>query len=261
MAKKTALITGASSGIGYELAKIFAREGYDLVLVARSQAQLQLVAAELQKSHGTISNVIVKDLSDPKASDELFSETEQKAITIEVLVNSAGFANYGYLTETDKVKELELLELNIVALTLLTKLFLPGMKARGGGYILNLGSTASFFAGPLMATYYASKNYVLSFSAAINVEMEGTGVSVTALCPGPTVSGFQKRAAIADSKMLRGKMMDAKVVAEIGYMALMRRKAVVVPGLSNQIITLLTRFVPRSIATKLVLTNQQRIES
>ncbi|MBE8968493.1 SDR family oxidoreductase, partial [Nostocales cyanobacterium LEGE 12452] len=177
--KQTALITGASGGIGYEFVKLFAQDGYNLVLVARSVDKLNKIADEFKKKFGIDVKVISKDLSNPSAPEEIFRELEQASINVDVLVNNAGFATYGLFNEIDLNAEMQLLQVNVLCLTHLTKLFLKGMVQRGSGKILNLASTAAFQPGPLMAVYYASKAYVLSFSEAIANELEGTGVSVT----------------------------------------------------------------------------------
>ncbi len=177
---------------------------------------------------------------------------------MDVLVNNAGFASYGLFHELDMNKELELVQLNVKTLVHLTRLFLPGMEKRGRGRVLNVASTAAFQPGPLMANYYASKAYVLSFSEALANEMEGTGVTVTCLCPGPTRTGFQDRAAMQESKLVQGGLMDSMAVAKQGYAGLMAGQTIVVPGLQNWIGTLLPRFVPRKLATQLVRNLQER---
>ncbi|MCC5638579.1 SDR family oxidoreductase [Nostoc sp. CHAB 5844] len=256
--KKTALITGASGGIGYEFVKLFAQDGYNLVLVARSEQKLNQMADELKGKFGIDVKVIAKDLANPAAPEEVFSELQQAAIKVDILINNAGFASYGLFHETDLTAELQMLQVNVMCLTHLTKLFLKDMVKQGYGKILNLASTAAFQPGPLMAVYYASKAYVLSFSEAIANELEGTGVSVTALCPGPTESGFQKRAAMEDSKLVSGqKIMDAETVAKIGYEALFDNKTVVVPGLKNKLLTETVRFTPRKLVTKIVRSMQE----
>ncbi|MEB3179101.1 MAG: SDR family oxidoreductase [Nostocaceae cyanobacterium] len=258
---KTALITGASGGIGYEFVKLFAQDGYNLVLVARSQNKLEGIAEDFQNKYGITVKVIAKDLSLPAAPQEIYHELQQAGIKIDVLVNNAGFANYGLFHEIDMDKELQLLQVNIVCLTHLSKLFIPDMVKRGSGKILNLASTAAFQPGPLMAVYYASKAYVLSLSEAIANELEGTGVTVTALCPGPTESGFQQRAAMEDSKLVSGKkIMDAETVAKIGYDALMDGKTVVIPGVKNKIMAESVRFTPRKLVTKIVRNMQESKE-
>ena len=258
---KTALITGASSGIGYEFTRLFAKNGYNLVLVARSEKQLMQVAQELQEQFGVSVKVIVKDLSNASAPEEVFTELEQEGVTIDVLINNAGFATYGMFAEIDLATELQEVQLNMVTLTHLTKLFLPDMLKRRQGKILNVASTAAFQPGPLMAVYYATKAYVLSFSEALANELRGTGVSVTALCPGPTESGIQKRANMEDSALVSGKkMMDAARVAHSGYRALMASKTVVIPGLKNKLLAVAVRFSPRKVATQVARSMQERVK-
>ena len=258
--RKTALITGASGGIGYEFAKLFAQDGYNLVLVARSEQKLAQMANELSERHGILVKVLSKDLSHPATPDEIYADLQQESIDLNVLVNNAGFATYGFFTEIDLITELQMMQLNMLALTHLTKLFLQGMVEKKDGKILNLASTAAFQPGPLMAVYYATKAYVLSFSEAIANELEGTGVSVTALCPGPTQSGFQARANMEDSKLVRGGLMDTGTVARIGYRGLMEGKTIVIPGSRNRLGVLATRFVPRNMATRTVRRVQERAE-
>ncbi len=256
---KTALITGASSGIGLELARLFARDGYDLVLVARSQQQLMKLAEELQEKSSISVKVMAKDLSAASAPEEIYAELQQEAIEVDVLVNNAGFATYGMFAEIDLATELQEMQVNMVTLTHLTKLFLPGMLKKRFGRILNVASTAAFQPGPLMAVYYATKAYVLSFSEALANELHGTGVTVTALCPGPTRSGFQKRADMEDSRLVSGKIMDAPTVARIGYRGLMASKTVVIPGLKNKVLVQAVRVSPRKIVTQVARNMQERV--
>jgi len=210
---KTALITGASGGIGYELALLFARDQYDCVLVARSRDKLDELAARLESEFRVKTLVVAKDLSKPSTVDEIYEEVTAASLKVDALVNNAGFPVYGRFVETDLQAELEMLQVNVVALTALTKLFLRGMVERGTGHVLNLASTAAFVPGPLMAVYYASKAYVLSFSEALANELKGTGVTVTALAPGPTRSGFQERGKLEDARLVRGSLADAASVA------------------------------------------------
>lgn len=256
--RQTALITGASGGIGYELAKLFAEDGYNVVLIARNAQKLNEIAKDFEQKYRITAKVIAKDLSIPSAPDEIFAELQQERIAVNVLVNNAGFASYGLFHELDLAAQLQMLQVNIVCLTNLTHLFLKDMVKQGSGRILNLASTAAFQPGPLMGVYYATKAYVLSFSEAIANELEGTGVSVTALCPGPTESGFQQRAAMEDSKLVSGqKIMDAETVAKIGYRGLMENKTVIVPGVKNKILAESVRFTPRKLVTKLVRNMQE----
>lgn len=257
--QKTALITGASGGIGYEIAKLFASDGFNLVLVARNEQKLMQIAEDFEAKYGIAVKIIAKDLSIPTAPQEIFTEVQAAAIKINCLVNNAGFATYGFFAEVDLKQELELLQVNVVTLTHLTKLFMREMLKQKDGKILNIASTAAFQPGPLMAVYYASKAYVLSFSEAIANEVSGSGVSVTALCPGPTASDFQKRADMEQSKLIKGqKIMDAQTVAIAGYQGLMNNQAVVVPGLKNQLLALSVRFTPRNLVTQLVRNMQSK---
>lgn len=250
---KTALITGASSGLGYEFAQLFAQDRHNLILVARSEQKLTELANQLTGKCGISVKLIIKDLSAPSAAEEVFAEVQKSAMPVSFLVNNAGFATYGFFTETDLMAELQMMQVNMVTLTHLTKLFLPDMIRRQQGKILNVASTAAFQPGPLMTVYYATKAYVLSFSEALANELQGTGVTVTVLCPGPTTSGFQKRAAMEQSKLVSGQqIMDAKTVAQIGYQGLMHNRVVVVPGLKNKLLTLSIRFMPRSLVTQIV---------
>jgi short-subunit dehydrogenase len=245
MKEKTVLITGASSGIGYELSKLFAADGANLILVARSEQRLNEIASDLAQTYGVRVTVLAKDLSDPASPGEIFAALQAQSIGVDVLVNNAGFGTYGPFAEIDWPEELRMLQVNVVSLTHLTKLFLPGMIERRSGRILNVGSTGSFAPGPLMAAYCATKAYVLSLSEAISEEVRGTGVSVTALCPGVTHTGFQARAKVENTQLVHGSAMSAREVAEIGYKALLRGQAVAVPGFSNQLLAFAVRLTPR----------------
>ncbi len=258
---QTALITGASSGIGYELTKLFAGDGYNLVLIARSQSKLEEIASILTKEFSITVKVIAKDLSLATSPEEIWQELQSQGYTIDILVNNAGFGTYGLFLETQLQSELNMMQLNMVTLTHLTKLFLPEMVARQQGKILNIASTAAFQPGPLMAVYYASKAYVLSFSEALANELQNTGVSVTVLCPGPTESGFQAKANMENSKLFKNQpIMDASKVASIGYRALFNNKTVVISGWKNKLLALSIRFAPRNLVTKIVRNIQQEAQ-
>ena len=256
---RTALITGASSGIGYELALLFAQDGYDCILVARSQVKLEELAARLEGEFRVKTLVVARDLSKAPAVDEIYEEVTARSMEVHALVNNAGFPVFGLFTETDLQSELEMLQVNVVALTALTKLFLKPMVERRSGRILNLASTAAFLPGPLMAAYYASKAYVLSFSEALANELRGTGVTVTALSPGPTRTGFQKRGVMEDSRLVQGKIADARSVALAGYRGLMAGKTIVIPGLTNKLIPWVVRLSPRGMVPRVVRRMQERV--
>jgi len=251
--KETALITGAAAGIGYELASIFARDGYNLVLVDKDEQKLTDVANEFKSKFGSLVTTITKDLSLPTSPLEIYSELQEAGININFLVNNAGFGRFGFFAETDLNSELAMLQVNLVTLTHLTKLFVRDMVKRGQGKVLNVSSTAAFQSGPLMAVYFATKAYILSFSEAIANELEGTGVTVTVLCPGPTISSFHQETGMAETGVVKGKnFMDAAIVASVGYRGLMANKTVVIPGIKNRILTEVVRFFPRSLVTKFV---------
>ena len=254
----TALVTGASGGIGEELARLFAADGHDLVLVARSRDRLARLAEELGGRHGVAARALASDLARPEAPREIFEELTAGGVTVDALVNNAGFGSYGLFAETDLKSELDLLQVNVVALTHLSKLFLPGMIARRRGYVMNVASTAAFQPGPLMAVYYASKAYVLSFSEALTNECGGTGVVVSALCPGPTETGFVAAAGMGDSKLFERAVMDARTVAVEGYRGLLAGKAVVIPGFRNNLLARSIGLFPRNLVTRVVRRIQER---
>lgn len=241
----TALITGASSGIGYEFALLFAQEGYNLVLVARNRSALASLAARCEQEHGVQVEICVKDLAIQTAAEELFDELHRRNIVVDVLVNDAGFAMQGPFIEDDVTALLDMLQVNIVALTHLTRLFLPPMVKRGRGKILNMASIGSFMPGPMMAAYFASKAFVLSLSEALANELSGTGVTVTALCPGPTRTKFAQRARLTGCKAFRGSLMEAAHVAQEGFAALMKGKRVLISGRKLRWQMLPTPLIPR----------------
>ena len=243
---KLALVTGASGGIGLEFAKLLAQGGYDLALVARSEEKLQSIAGELAARHGINTRVIAMDLAQADAPEQLFARVP----ACDVLVNNAGFATNDKFAEMDEQRMLEEMQLNIVTLTRLCRLYLPGMLARGDGKILNMASTAAFLPGPNMAVYYASKAYVLSLSEALAEEVRGTGVSVTVLCPGATDTGFQERAHVQSTLLFKLPMGNAAQVAKAGIEGMMRGKAVVVPGITNKLVAISPKLTPRSLLVK-----------
>jgi uncharacterized protein len=248
MNRKTALVTGASSGIGLDLARLFARDGWGVVLVARTEAKLREVAAELGNAQ-----VIVSDLSRPNAAADIVAELKTRGIEIEALVNNAGYGLTGPFIENDLQRELDMIQVNIVALTQLTKLLLVPMAARNHGHILNVASTAAFQPGPLMAVYYATKAYVLSFSEAIADELRNTEVKVTTLCPGPTATGFADVAKMTESRLFTMmRPMSSQEVAEAGYRGMLSGRGLVIPGAKNKLLVQSLRVSPRRAVTALV---------
>ena len=246
----TALVTGASSGIGLELATLLAKNRHDVVLVARDRDRLEGIARGLTEEFGIGATALPADLTDPAAPLDVFLALAERKAAIDVLVNDAGFGVYGFFADIPLEKELAMIQVNVAALTHLTKLFLPGMLERRRGRILNVASTAAFQPGPLMAVYYATKAYVLSFSEALGNETAGSGVTVTALCPGPTLTDFQTRAGFTRPRPLPGPLvMDAAAVARAGYEGMMRGKRVVVPGAANRPFVQALRATPRNLAT------------
>ncbi|HVN75564.1 MAG TPA: SDR family oxidoreductase [Thermoanaerobaculaceae bacterium] len=245
--KRVALVTGASSGIGLELGRQAAADGFNLVLVARNRDALDTLARELREAHGVEARVLAKDLADPGAPSEIFAELARAGVTVDVLVNSAGIGTWGRYAELDPEGELRQIRVNVVALAHLTRLFLPEMVRRGAGRVLNVASTAAFQPGPLMATYYASKAYVLSFSEALAEELAGTGVTVTVLCPGPTSTNFQRRAKMENVRIASGTlaMHSSSSVARAGWRGMMRGKRVVIPGVINWLLVESVRLGPR----------------
>jgi short-subunit dehydrogenase len=254
----TALITGASTGIGREFAFIAAENGYDVALVARTAGPLQIVGAEIErKAAGRKAHIFPVDLSVPNASRALMDSVTSAGITLDVLVNNAGFGLLGKFWELPEDEQTQMAELNMVALTQLTRLVLPGMVARRAGYILNVASTAAFQPGPLMSVYYASKAYVVSFSEAIHNEAREFGIKVCCLCPGPTQSEFVKRAGMTNSKLFKGTVMGAAEVAQIGWDAMRAGKPLVVSGALNAAMVFLTRFGGRQMMASVARSLQE----
>jgi len=257
--KTTALITGASNGIGLELAKVFAANNHNLVLVARSADKLENLKTELVAEYGIDVLNMPKDLAQPGAPKEIYQTLKEKNITIHYLVNNAGFGDFGFFHETNWDKEASMIDLNVRSLTEMTKLFVRDMVANRNGRVMNLASTASFQPGPLMSVYYATKHYVLAFSEAIANELSDYNVTVTALCPGPTASGFQSASDIEDSRLVKGKKLPtSEEVAVYGYKAMMKGKRVAIHGTMNRLLAESVRFMPRKMVTKTVRKLQEK---
>jgi short-subunit dehydrogenase len=258
---QTVLITGASGGIGYELAKLFARDRYNLVLVARSGDKLNHVAAELRGQFGATVKTVALDLGAAPAPKFLFDQLQREGIAVEVLVNNAGFGAFGEFASMSEEEILGQIQLNITALTHLTRLFLPPMLARGGGKLMNVASTAAFQPGPLMAVYYATKAYVLSFSEALANELAGSGVVVSCFCPGATDTGFAKRAGTENSRLFKKlRPMNAEAVARDGYRGLMAGRTVVISGVQNWLVAESVRFAPRKAVTAISRWVAEKVE-
>ena len=242
-----AIVTGASGGLGLEFARLLAQAGYDVVLVARSLGKLQAVASELNAKFGVDAVPVSLDLSKSGAARELFAQAPE----CDVLVNNAGFANNGKFALIDEDEMAQEVQLDVVALTQLCRLYLPQMLARNEGKILNVASTAGFVPGPNMAVYYASKAYVISFSEALWEEVRKTGVSVTVLCPGATKTGFQERAKVNETPLMRAPLADAQSVARAGIEGMMRGRRMVIPGLMNKLVAFSPRVAPRALLLRI----------
>ena len=251
MTTETVLITGASAGIGWELAKRFAADKSDLVLVARRQERLDQLAAELRERHGVAVRTLAADLARPSAPQELFDRLAGDGVTVDVVVNNAGFGQVGPVAEIPLERQLDEVRVNVLALLCLTRLFLPGMLQRGRGGVLNVASTAAFQPGPFLAVYYATKAFVLSFTEALADEVAGRGLHVTCLCPGPTATEFAQVADMQQAPMFKLAAMSAEAVAVAGYRAFRRGKLLVVPGALNWLGTFGNRFVPRAVGRQI----------
>jgi len=257
--EKYAIVTGASCGIGYELAKVLAKDGKNIVVVARSRDRLEDLKREIENKHGTQVKVLAQDLSDPKAPQEIFSELDKDKIGVDVLVNNAGFGVYGMFLETDLQEEMNMIQVNAASLVHLTKLFLNGMVKDKSGYILNAASLCAFLSTPLESVYCATKAFVLHFSEALANELQGTGVKVTVLCVGLASTEFHKRARMDNCRATKRKMMDAATVAEAGYKALKRGKLIEIPGLQYKFAPWFARFAPRSVVTGVVRSQHEPV--
>jgi short-subunit dehydrogenase len=255
---RTALVTGGSGGIGFEIARVLAQKGFDLVLVSRKRDALEAAAGQLEGKYGARVQVYAADLRLPDAPQAIFDFLHNENIPIEVLVNNAGFGLGGEFADTSLERELEMIQVNISALTHLTKLFLPPMIKAKSGRVLNVASTAAFQPGPLMAVYYATKAYVLSFSQALAEELRNSGITVTALCPGPTATDFAATADVGSSKLFDAfGIANAEDVAEFGVAAMMHGRRVAIPGIKNKIIAQSSRFTPRVVLAKITRMAQE----
>ncbi len=257
---ETVLITGASSGIGLELAKCFAADGSRLILIARNTEALESLAKELRQSHQIEVRVLTADLSLSETPKRIFAELSAQKIAVDVLVNNAGFGANGAFAEIPLSRQLEMLQVNITALTELTGLFLPGMISRRRGGILNVGSVAGFQPGPGMMVYYATKAFVLSFTEALAEELQGSGLNVSVLCPGPTESNFGNVARGKKVRHVKTSKMTSAAVAVYGHRAFRQGKITAVPGWQNKVFVFLNRILPRVLPRKIVKTYNRTTE-
>lgn len=246
------LITGATSGIGYELAKLFAKDGYNLILIARSKENLIKVKSQLELYKINV-DILAVDLSKEDSCESVFTFVDEKNLHVDILINNAGIGTFGEFTSISMEKELDLININIKTLTQLTKHFLYKMVGNEEGTILNVASTAAYCAGPKMAAYYASKAYVLNLTEALNEEVKNKGVKVSCLCPGAVNTEFQNKAGIKKSESAKKNIMSAKKVAEIAYRDLAKGKTIIIPGVKNKIIVTINKFLPRSVSRKIIL--------
>jgi short-subunit dehydrogenase len=252
MVTKTALITGASSGIGLELARLFAKNGFYLILVARSEERLEKLADELRYEYHVQVATFAKDLTHLNEIQSLFQIIEEENIFVDFLVNNAGFGDYGCFVESDWHKIHQMINLNMTSLTYMTHLFLQRMKKEGRGRIMNVASTAAFQPGPLMAVYFATKSYVLNFSEALFEELKEFNITVTTYCPGATATNFSNEANTNNSKLFKNrKLPTAANVAEYGFVAMMQGKRLAIYGFMNRLMVFGTRLTPRSIVLKM----------
>ncbi len=251
--KRTALVTGASAGIGKELCSLFAKDGHDVVLVARSEAKLREVAAALEAEHGVRAHVVPADLGDSKAPRAIFEAVTRLGVTVDFLVNNAGFGSNGAFLDLDLEREAEMIEVNVSALVKLTHLFARGMRERRAGHVLNIASTAGFQPGPFMATYYATKAFVVSFTEALAHELEGSGVKVTCHCPGATATEFAGTAGNDKSKLFKnGRVAGAAEVADHAYRAMLSGDVLSIHGALNWFQMESLRIAPRAVVRKIV---------
>ena len=251
--KKTALITGASCGLGYSFAHVFAREGYNLVLVARNGERLEEIKREIEEKYSSNVTVIAKDLCKSDSAKEIYVATETAGINIDVLVNNAGSGDFGEFHKCDLDKQVRMVQLNCIALMELCRYYLPAMVGRGSGNVVNVDSIAAFQPGPLMSVYYATKAFVFSFSQALTRELKGSGVKVMALCPGPIRTNFDVAANFGESGLFKNlKVWSPDVVAEFGYKNMKKGKSYCVIGLMNKLMVFSTRLAPRALISETV---------
>lgn len=251
------LITGASTGIGYELAKLFAKDRHNLILVARDEGKLETAKNELSKCNVEVK-ILSLDLSKSEDIQGLFNYVEMNKLNVDILVNNAGIGTFGDFSEIEWVKEEALIDINIKVLTKLTKYFLPKIIECKNGGILNVASTAAFCSGPRMAAYYASKAYVLNLTEAIYEECKDSGIRISCLCPGPVKTTFQDKAGIKKSESAKKYLMDAEEVAKVSYKDFKKGKLIIIPGMKNKLLVIVNKLLPRRISRKIILKTNKK---
>ena len=251
------LITGASTGIGYELAKLFAKDRHNLILVARDEGKLETAKNELSKYNVEVK-ILSLDLSKSEDIQGLFNYVEMNKLNVDILVNNAGIGTFGDFSEIEWVKEEALIDINIKVLTKLTKYFLPKIIECKNGGILNVASTAAFCSGPRMAAYYASKAYVLNLTEAISEECKDSGIRISCLCPGPVKTTFQDKAGIKKSESAKKYLMDAEEVAKVSYKDFKKGKLIIIPGMKNKLLVIGNKLLPRRISRKIILKTNKK---
>lgn len=251
------LITGASTGIGYELAKLFAKDRHNLILVARDEGKLETAKNELSKCNVEVK-ILSLDLSKSEDIQGLFNYVEMNKLNVDILVNNAGIGTFGDFSEIERVKEEALIDINIKVLTKLTKYFLPKIIECKNGGILNVASTAAFCSGPRMAAYYASKAYVLNLTEAIYEECKDSGIRISCLCPGPVKTTFQDKAGIKKSESAKKYLMDAEEVAKVSYKDFKKGKLIIIPGMKNKLLVIGNKLLPRRISRKIILKTNKK---
>ena len=250
--RETVLVTGASSGIGLELARCFAADGCHLILLARNTPALEALADELRRTHNIQVDVLTADLAQPETPPRVFNDLQGRGIAVDVLVNNAGFGAHGAFADLPLQRQLDIIQVNVNALTHLTGLFLPGMIGRRRGGVLNVGSVAGFLPGPGLAVYYATKAHVLSFTEALAEELAGNGLTFTVLCPGATETRFGEVARAGKKRRVQARKMSAQAVARAGHRAFRCGKLIAIPGWQNQLIVAAVRILPRWLVRKAV---------
>lgn len=254
---KYTLITGGSEGIGLELAKLFAKDKQNLIIVAKNQEKLENIKIKLKREYLIEVEIIAIDFSTNNSWKRVIEFVEEKNLIVNNLINNAGIGSFGFFNESREDFEENLININIITLTKLTKYFLNDMIKRGNGGILNVASTAAFVGGPKMAMYYSSKGYVLSLTEAIHDEVKNLGIRISCLCPGPVKTSFQEKAGIKKSKKAKKYLMSADKVAKEGYVSFLKGKTIIIPGYKNKLLVLINKFIPRALSRKIILMNNK----